>query len=218
MITAISGANPHVAFSAVTPDLSDANGIPLQHGLTTYHYPLSTSFQYDYWMSLQDGQLAAGLYNASRNSGLTVVQSVPTWTDSAGKTLGMVRSYGADSTANLASFTTEADVPGATVSVVVTGSNATVIVYGQFDFLVQSPSGIVTMIGFLNWNGSDRSQQCVYENASGTGRACVARTWRITGVTAGTYTAKLRASSSVNSANNAVEFPHTGLVVEVTDQ
>lgn len=217
MLTAASGSNPHVAFSAVTPDQNDVNGIPLIHGVTTYHWPLTTSTTYDYWMSLQDGQLGAGLYGASRNSGMTVSSSVPTWTDSGGKTLGMVRTYSANSTSNLSSFTTEADVPGATVSVVVTGSNATVVVHGQFDFLCLNPSVNITMIGFLNWNGSDRSEEAVFE-ASVTTRVCCARTWRITGVTAGTYTAKLRASCSPTaSANNVVEFPHTGLVVEVID-
>lgn len=218
MLTAVSGANPHVAFSAITPDQSDANGIPLQHGLTTYHYASGTATQYDYWMSLQDGQLGAGLYNAARNSGLTVSSSVPKWTDSGSNTLGMVRSYSADSTSNLSNFTTETDVPGATVSVVVTGSNATVIVHGQFDFSVTAPSTNITMVGFLNWNGSDRSQQCVFIAGSVTARACCARTWRITGVTAGTYTAKLRAScQSTASTNYVVEFPHTGLTIEVID-
>jgi len=217
MLSAISGANPHVAFSAITPDQNDSNGIPLIHGLTSYHYPLTTSVTYDYWMSIQDGQLGAGLYGAARNSGLTVSSSVPKWTDSGSNTLGMVRSYGADASSNLASFTTEADVPGATVSVVVTGSNATVVVYGQFDFSSQAPSTNITFIGFLNWNGSDRSQQAVFEAGAVTARSCCARSWRITGVTAGTYVAKLRASCSVNSANNVVNVSHTGLTAIVID-
>lgn len=144
-------------------------------------------------------------------------QAVPVWRDTGGNLLGMTRSYSADSTSNLASFTTEADVPGATVNVVVTGSNATVTIDAQFDFLVQSPAAATTMVGYLNWNGSDRTQQCVYENTSGTGRACVSRTWTITGVTAGTYVAKLRASCNINSANNSVQFPHTGINVQVTE-
>lgn len=219
ILTAVSGITPQAAFSAVTPDQTGPYGVPLIHGLTTYHWPSTTSTQYDYWMSLQDGQLGAGLYNAARNSGMTVNQSVPTWTDSGSKTLGMVRSYSADSTSNLASFTTEADVPGATVSVVVTGSNATVIVVGQFDFSVLNPSSTTTMIGYLSWNGSDRTEQAVMQvpPISGAMRTCNGRSWRITGVSAGTYTAKLRASCNINSANNVVEFPHTGLVVEVID-
>jgi hypothetical protein len=216
-LTAVSGSLPHVAFSAVQPDQNDPNGIPLIHGLTSYHYPLTTSTTYDYWMSIQDGQLGAGLYGAARNSGMTVHQAVPTWTDSGSNTLGMVRTYSANSTSNLGNFTTEADVPGASVSVVVTGSNATVIVHGQFDFNCTAPSANVTLIGYLNWNGSDRSEQAVFVAGAVTARACCARTWRITGVTAGTYTAKLRASCNVLSTNNVAQFPHTGLTVEVID-
>lgn len=219
-LTAVSGITPQPAFSAITPDQLDPYGVPLIHGLTSYHWPSTTSTDYDYWMSLQDGQLGAGLYNADRNSGLTVSSSVPTWTDSGGKTLGMVRTYSADSTSNLATFTTETDVPGASVSVVVTGSNATVVVQGQFDFSVLNPSNTILMIGYLNWNGSDRTQQAVMQAppVSGAVRSCNGRTWRITGVTAGTYTAKLRASCNISSANNVVEYPHTGLVVTVIDQ
>lgn len=144
-------------------------------------------------------------------------QGVPTWRDSGGQTLGMVRSYSADSNANLASFMAETDVPGATVSVVVTGSNATVIVHGQFDMMIGTTAG-TTMVGFLSWNGADRSEQAVMISPTVGDRKCLGRTWRITGVTAGTYVAKLRASCTASAANNLVEATHTGLVVEVIDQ
>jgi hypothetical protein len=218
LLTANPGANPHVAFSAITPDQTDANGIPLIHGLTTYNYLSAPATQYDHWMSLQDGQLAAGLYNASRNSGLTVASSVPTWTDSGSRTLGMVRSYSADSTADLTNFGAETDVTGATVSVVVTGSNATVIVTGDFTFVDANTAQPIEFIGYLNWNGVDQLQQVIFEGNFNGAIASVARTWRITGVTAGTYVAKLRAFCSTASVNNKVAHPNTGITALLIDQ
>lgn len=144
-------------------------------------------------------------------------QGVPTHRDPGGQLLGMVRSYSADSTSNLASFTAETDVPGATINVVVTGSNATVIVHGQFDMMIGTTAG-TTMVGLLSWNGADRTEQVVMIAPTVGARNCLARTWRITGVTAGTYVAKLRATCTVSAANNLVEATHTGLTVEVIDQ
>lgn len=144
-------------------------------------------------------------------------QGVPTHRDPGGQLLGMVRSYSADSTSNLASFTAETDVPGATINVVVTGSNATVIVHGQFDMMIGTTAG-TTMVGLLSWNGVDRTEQVVMITPTVGARNCLARTWRITGVTAGTYVAKLRATCTASAANNLVEATHTGLTVEVIDQ
>jgi hypothetical protein len=144
-------------------------------------------------------------------------QGVPTWRDPGGQTLGAVRTYSADSSSNLASFTAETDVPGATVSVMVTGSNATVVVNAQFDMQLGTTVGD-TMTGRLSWNGADRSEQAVLIAPTVLTRVCVARSWRITGVTAGTYIAKLTATCSLSAANNMVSSPHTGLLVTVIDQ
>lgn len=138
------------------------------------------------------------------------------WRDSGGQVSGMVRSYSADSTADLVSFTAEADVPGATVSVVVVGGAATVIVTAQFDF--DAGSSACTLVGFLNWNGSDRTEQAIFTAPTSPARAMCARTWRITGVAAGTYTAKLRASCTVSGAANGPRVGHTGLTAIVVDQ
>lgn len=144
-------------------------------------------------------------------------QGVPTWMDPGGQTLGAVRTYSADASGNLASFTAEADVPGATVSVVVTGSNATVVVNAQFDMGLGTTVGD-TMVGFLSWNAANRAEQAVFVAPAVVSRVCLGRTWRITGVTAGTYVAKLRASCTVSATNNEVFATHTGLVVTVIDQ
>ena len=199
-LTAVSGANPQVAFSAVQPDQNDPHGIPLQHGLTTYHWPLTTSTQYDYWMSLQDGQLGAGLYNAARNSGLTVTQSVPKWTDSGSKTLGMVRSYSATASATMTNPGAGVAVTGASVSVVVTGSNATIQVVTVFDM---QATAVTTMIGHLHWNGVDQTAQAVFVSTASGQRACVSQVYTITGITAGSYTAALFVGATGNGQVNS---------------
>lgn len=138
------------------------------------------------------------------------------WRDSGGQVSGMVRTYSADATGDLVSFTTEADVPGASVSVVIVGSNATVLVAGQFDF--DAGSSACNLVGFLNWNGSDRNEQAIFTASAAGNRSMCARTWRITGVSAGTYTAKLRASCTVSGPANGARITHTGLTVTVIDQ
>lgn len=121
--------------------------------------------------------------------------------------------YHADATSNLASFTATADVPGANVSVVVKGTNSTVVVIGVFDAATNaSTSAVIT--GFLNWNGSNRSEDAVLQTGSAvTIRGTVAQTWVITGVTAGTYVAKLQASSSISGGT--VRSPHTNITAMV---
>lgn len=143
-------------------------------------------------------------------------QAVPTWRDSGGKTLGMVRTYAGRATGLLTSFTTEADIPGATVSVVVTGSNATLEVNCTWD--MNCGGAAATMLGFFNWNTVDQAAQGVFIATGAGQRACVSQTYLITGITAGTYTAKLRASSTVSNASNQAGGTHTGFSVTLIDQ
>lgn len=143
-------------------------------------------------------------------------QGVPTVRDTGGNLLGMVRSYYKRSTSDLASFTTEADVTGATQTVVITGSNATVLVTGTFD--MEAGTSACTMVGFFNWNGSDQSEQAIFTATAAGQRATINQTWQITGVTAGSYTAKFRASCTASGAANAVKATHTGFTVLVIDQ
>ena len=128
--------------------------------------------------------------------------------------VSILRSYQARATANKSSFTTLSDITGPNVSVVVTGSNATVKVWATFDFSCGSPA---TFTGHLNWNGSDQTPQAIFICPTATGRATVAQFWEITGVTAGTYTAKLQASCTVSASTNTVEQTHTGISVLVID-
>lgn len=99
----------------------------------------------------------------------------------------------------LQSFAAETDVPGTSMSIVVSGSNSTVLAIANFSCVVTVGA---TMTGFLNWNGSDRTPEATLTCDTGADVVSVSQSWLITGVTAATYTAKLRASCSVNSASN----------------
>ena len=140
---------------------------------------------------------------------------IPQVRDPGGQLLAMVRSYTQDATSDLLNFTVETDVPGATISVVVTGSNSTVEVKAQFDMQMNTSAG--TLVGFLSWNGADRTEQAVFTVPTAGTRMCIHRGWEITGVTAGTYTAKLRASCTAAGAANGVRTLHTGLIVDVKE-
>lgn len=143
-------------------------------------------------------------------------QGVPTHRDPGGHTLGMVRSYAARATSQLSSFTAEADVPGATVSVVVTGSNATILATASWD--CNAGGAPATMVGFFNWNGADQSAQGIHVAPTTGGRNTVHQNYQITGIAAGTYTAKLRASCTVSNNLNQVGGAHTGFTVLLIDQ
>lgn len=143
-------------------------------------------------------------------------QGVPTHRDPAGLTLGMVRFYAARATSQLSNFTTEADVPGATVNVVVTGSNASIQVTATWD--CNAGGAACTQVGFFSWNGADQSAQGIHVAPTAGGRDTVAQTYTITGITAGTYVAKLRASCSVANNLNQVGGAHTGLSITLIDQ
>jgi hypothetical protein len=142
--------------------------------------------------------------------------AVPIWLDTGGNTLGMSRTYDAQASADLFSFTTETDIPGCSITTVkVTGSNATVIIDGVFDMQMNGTAG--NLVGFCNWNGVDQAKQAVFVASAAGNRASTGQAWRITGVTAGTYTAKLRASCSVSNGSNGIRGTHTSIVVQVIE-
>lgn len=102
----------------------------------------------------------------------------------------------------LNTFTTEQDLSGAFVNVVVPGSNATVIAFATFTFSVTT-SG-VSMLGYFNWNNTDQTQTAMLTSNGSTDLVGVSQSWVITAVSAGTYTAKMRAACSSSSATNQV--------------
>jgi hypothetical protein len=120
--------------------------------------------------------------------------------------------YHANASGNLASFTTEADVPGATVSVTVTITGSDVLITGVFDAEADTTNALV---GFCNWNGSDQTPQVVLNGT--TGRYALSGTWYVANVTAGTYTAKLRASWAGISGDALIRSTHTGITVLVLE-
>lgn len=120
--------------------------------------------------------------------------------------------YHADCSSPLSVTASEADVTGATVSVVVRGNSSTVVVSGIFDMQTNA-SAAASVSGFLNWNGGDSTENALIQTGTATSmRATTAQTWVITGVTAGTYTAKLRASGTTGGT---VRATHTGITAMV---
>jgi hypothetical protein len=140
---------------------------------------------------------------------------VPKWTDSSGQSLSMSKVYTAQSSADLDTFTAETAVPGATISVEVTGTAATINATGHFD--MQAGAGACTLVGLLRWNGADQTRMAVFEGTTAGQRGNVGQTWVITGVVPGTYTAALYATCSVSSVSNAVKGTHTTLTVQVLE-
>lgn len=211
MLTAKSGANPQVAFSAVYPAQNDPNGIPLHSGLATYHYPSPTATTYDYWAALQNGLLAFGAGSVVGTLGS--LNSTPTWTDSGSNTLGMVRAYSARCTSTRSNpGNTPTILNGATGTIVITGSNATVHVVTTFDM---QAGAATSMTGHFYWNGVDQSAQAVFVATAAGQRGTVGQTYTLTGITAGSYAVALYATSSAAGQINAT---HSGFNILVIDQ
>lgn len=144
-------------------------------------------------------------------------QGVPSWRDTGGNLLGMVRAYQARATGNLTSWTTETDIPGATVQVVITGTNATVQIAAFMD-VENGTTASLLVTGMLNWNGTDQASDIIFNGTTLSTRVTVGQVWTITGVTAGTYTAKLRATCATAGAANEIRSGGTGMNVLVIDQ
>jgi len=120
----------------------------------------------------------------------------------------------AAATSNLSVGASEADVPGATISVTVKGSNSTVLVTGVFDAQTNASSS-ASISGVLSWAGSDQTSVAVIQTGTATAmRATITQVWRITGVTAGTYTAKLRASGTSGGTVRGTHTTITAVVYE----
>jgi hypothetical protein len=131
----------------------------------------------------------------------------------------MVRAYGASCNANLNTFTASTAVPGATTTVVITGSNSTVIVDTVFD--MECSTSIATLTGHLHIGATDESAQAIFVGTAVGDRKTVAQRYIFTGGTAlaaGTYTFALFATCSVSGAINQVSATHTGFNVLVIDQ
>lgn len=124
----------------------------------------------------------------------------------------LVRAYHVDGTP-LASFTTEIDIPGATMQVPVLVPSL-VFAWVSADAAINTASGAVVGVAF-NWGGADvGSAQAPLSLASTVGRVGINITNQVAGTVApGTYTAKLRAS--YNGTAGAAQLRQTGLTVLV---
>lgn len=120
--------------------------------------------------------------------------------------------YHAACSSNLSVTATNADVTGANINVVVAGSTSTVVITGVFD-MQPDAAAAANIVGTLDWAGATQSAQAVMvSGAAVTNRATVSQTWVITGVTAGTYNAKLQATGT---AGGTIRATHTSITAQV---
>lgn len=161
-------------------------------------------------MEFGSGAASPDAYLKRQSAGVMVATDA-----GGGHTFCMVHSYSAVSTADLMNFTAQTDIPDASVSVVVKGTNATVKIWGTFDSV--AGTSLCTLLGFMVWNGNNQPYTSVFIASSVGDRKTVTQMWRITGVTAGTYTAKLAGSCSVAGASNGFANGHCVIMVEVEE-
>jgi hypothetical protein len=129
----------------------------------------------------------------------------------SGKVIGV---YNVGATSDMSSFTTEVDITGCSVSVVLPGSSNTILAFANVDMSIATSGASFSC--FFNWNGgSDQTNQCLFVNPSATvtNRFNGMQTWVLTGIAAGTYTAKMRASCTASNAGNKITAANTTLTV-----
>lgn len=120
--------------------------------------------------------------------------------------------YHADCTANLSVSASAADCVGANVTVTVHGNNSTAVVTGVFDMQTAATSG-ASVSGVLNWAGAIQTEDALIQTASAVAnRATTTQTWVITGLTAGSYVAKL---GGFGTTGGTIRGTHTGITVVV---
>lgn len=142
-------------------------------------------------------------------------QGVPIWRDPSGNTSGMVRYYSALCTSNLASWTVETDVPGLSTNVVILGNNATV----EVSLVVDAASGTsaCAINAWLNWAGSDITTTVLTFQGLTGDRNTTSQQWLLTGLTAGTYVAKIRAACTASGSANTIRNGHTNMIITVVE-
>lgn len=110
--------------------------------------------------------------------------------------------------------TTEADITGTSMSVVVPTASSIVLCIAHFDMDCGTVTG--SLNGYVNWNSSD-SSACSFTNGRSSlhYRATMGFTYSPTISSAGTFTAKLRASSTTATTDFAIRSAHTTLTILV---
>lgn len=122
--------------------------------------------------------------------------------------------FSAVASSNLSVGASAADVPGATTSVTVRGSSSTVVVVIAVDEQTNATTS-ASVTAWLNWNGSDQTSDALLQTGSAAAiRGTVAQVYVITGVAAGTYTAKIRASGTTGGTVRGTHTVITAMVWE----
>jgi hypothetical protein len=126
------------------------------------------------------------------------------------------KSYTAPATSNLVGSGTNADVPGATVTLTTLTNNAVYEVAASFD--MQFTAGTTALAsGGLDIDGAVQTARALWRQAAGAlnDRANVAQVYRGTLATAGSHTLKLVAT--LGSVNHTVGTAHTVINVTITE-
>jgi len=122
----------------------------------------------------------------------------------------------AASTSTLTVTNVETDVPGATLTLTVTGANAFAIVNGTFDYKTTTGVASQFFLGLLSVDGGDQTANATHDAAvSGVGGGCT-QTWKVP-LSAGSHTLKLRAIVSSGAVVAIVGVGHTTITATVWD-
>lgn len=123
--------------------------------------------------------------------------------------------FSAACTSPMSSFTIEADITGCSVSVVVPSNGSTIIAIATVDMTIATSGSSFSC--FFNWNTTDQPGDCLFVNPGSTvtNRITAGQSWVVTGVSAGTFTAKLRASCTTSNASNTIHSGNTTLIILV---
>lgn len=121
--------------------------------------------------------------------------------------------YQAIASSNLTGIQTNADIPGATITLTTLTNSAVYVCHGVFDAGITG-ANVAILSGGLSVDGAVQTARGLLQQAAGANndRVTAAQEWRGTLATAGSHTLKLVGTCS--DADNAFRATHT--VIEVT--
>jgi hypothetical protein len=119
--------------------------------------------------------------------------------------------YQATASSDLAGAATNADVPGATITLTTTAANAVYVAVGVFDYDLQGTTTVIGT-GMLAVDGTNQTAQALFQQGISTDRMTASQVWRGTLAAAGSHTLKLRGTLPSGMEMNAT---HTTLTVTI---